>query len=132
MNSRFYRTKKEIEEKIGECSVENNVIENIDIEIIAHFGNSVSLNLLCYNIRPLPLYNSTNNIGYIIRALVVLLGKEREDGINLTALKGTPIRIVFNKGGRSVAIGHYMRDQFVLIEDLMKADMFFKGVKEQK
>lgn len=118
--SRFYRTEKEIREKIGECCIENNVIEDIDIVTIAHFGNTVSLDLLCYNIRPLPLYNSTHNIGYIVRALVILLGKEREDGINLTALKGTPIRIVFNKGGRSVAIGHYMRDQFVLIEDLMK------------
>ena len=129
MDNRFYRTEKEIREKMGECHIENNVIEDIDIRIIAHFGNTVSLDLLCHNIRPLPLYNSTNNIGYIIRALIVLLGKEREDGINLSALKGTPIRIVFNGetkfSGKSVAIGHYMKDQFVLIEDLMKADTFF-------
>lgn len=126
MNNRFYRTEKEIREKIGNCFIENNVIEDIDINIIAHFGNTVSLDMLCYNIRPLPLYNSTSNIGYIIRKLIVLLGKEREDGINLTALKGTPIRIVFNGktkySGKAVAIGHYMRDQFVMIDDLMKTD----------
>lgn len=130
MKDKFYRTEKEIREKIGVCCIENNVIEDIDIEIIAHFGNTVSIDLLCCNIRPLPLYNSTGNIGYIIRALVVLLGKEREDGVNLKSLKNTPIRIVFNGEtkfmGKSVAIGHYMKDQFVLIEDLMKADLFLK------
>ena len=82
--SKIFKTEKEIREKLGECVIEIDTIENIDIKIIAHFGNSVSLYMMCEHCCPIPLYNSTGNIGYIIQRLIVLLDMEREAGIDLT------------------------------------------------
>ena len=125
--SKIFKTEKEIREKLGECIIDNNVIERLDIKIIAHFGNVVCLDMLCDSCCPIPLYNSTGNIGYIIQKLIVLLGKEREDGIRLTELNETPIRIVVQGkskfSGKIKAIGHYYKDHFVLIDDLMKVGL---------
>jgi hypothetical protein len=93
------------------------------VEIIAHFGGVVSVNMFCDQIRPLPLYNSTHNIGYIIRTLVWLFDMEKEDGVLLKELIGTPIRIVYGADSQAVALGHFMKDRFILITDLM-------GIKE--
>lgn len=104
--------------------VENNVIEKLDILITGHFGNTVSLDMLCENVCPIPLWNSTNNIGYIVRALIEILDKEEDRSVSIRELDNTPIRIVYNSdnkySGYAVAIGHPTKDRFVLIEDLMK------------
>lgn len=121
VTDKIAKTKLDIESLYNNCSIENNVIKDIDVEIIAHFGHVVSVNMLCDNIRPLPLYNSTHNVGYIIRVLVWLFDKEQEDGISLKELIGTPLRIVY-VNNRAIALGHFMKDRFVLIDDLMKVE----------
>ena len=117
---KIVKTKQDIEKLYEHCSIENNIIKDIDVEITAHFGHIVSVNMMCDRIRPLPLYNSTHNIGYIIRMLVWLFDKEREDGVLLTELIGTPIRIIYGADSRAVALGHFMKDRFILIDDLMR------------
>ena len=102
-------------------TIENNIINKLDIEIIAHFGNCVSLIMDCYCCRPLPLYNSTANIGYIIKRLVEFLGIEEEDGLALSQIKNVPIRIVYDNN-KTVALGHFMKDKFITIEDLMEGN----------
>ena len=114
-------TEKEIRNQLGNYSnieVEDNVIESIDVNVIAHFGNTVGIEMNCRNISPLPLYNNTGNIGYIVRLLVDLLDKNNEDGTKLQDLVGTPLRIAF-LNGRAAAIGHKTKDEFVLINSLM-------------
>lgn len=113
----------------GNYCIENNIIQDIDIVVTGHFANSVSLTMTCDCISPIPLYNSTSNIGFIIQALIEIFDREDDSSVSIKALKNTPIRIVFDDtsswGGKAIAIGHFMKDRFVLIEDLMKV-----GLKE--
>ena len=113
------KTAEELKSALGEIC-----IENISIVVTGHFGNTVSVNMLCENICPLGLYNSTSNIGFIIRALIEIFDKEDDNSVNMNVLKNTPIRLVFEGGNawgsKAVAIGHYMKDRFVLIDELMK------------
>ena len=106
--------------------VENNIINSIDINIIAHFGNIPCLTIMCENIVPYGTYNDIARIGYLLKALVELFGVDNEDGVMLSKLKNIPCRIVFEGNGKShwgekaVGIGHYMKDKFVLFEDFNK------------
>jgi hypothetical protein len=122
--SEIIKNEREIREALGECCIENNVIKKIDVVVTGHFGNAVSVQMLCDNICPLPLYNSTSNIGFILRALIEIFDKEDDNSVNIKALEGTPIRLLFDDttswGSKAVAIGHFMKDRFVMLEDLMK------------
>lgn len=106
--------------------IENNVIKDIRVLVTGHFGNIVSIDMVCENICPIPLYNNIHNIGYIIRCLIELFDKENDDSVNLNELKDTPIRIVFDDknpyNGKAIAIGHFMSDRFIMIEDLMRLE----------
>ena len=118
------KTEADIKNAFGETCIENNIIKNIDVVVTGHFGNTVSVQMLCENICPLGLYNSTGNIGYILRALIDIFDKSDDNSVNIKALEGTPIRLVFDSvnswGGKAVAIGHFMHDRFVMIDELMK------------
>ena len=106
--------------------VENNIINSIDINIIAHFGNIPCLTIMCEKIVPYGTYNDIARLGYLLKAFVELFGVENEDGVMLSKLKNIPCRIVFEGNGKShwgekaVGIGHYMKDKFVLFEDFNK------------
>jgi hypothetical protein len=106
--------------------VENNIIKEIDINIIAHFGNIPCLTIMCENIMPYGHYNDIHRLGYLLKAIVEFFGVDREDGIMLSRLKNIPCRIVFDGndknhwGDKAVGIGHYMRDKFILFEDFNK------------
>lgn len=120
------KTRNEIEKQLENCCLENNIIKEIDVVVTGHFGNCVSVTMLCENICPLPLYNSTANIGFILRALIEIFDKENDNSVNIKKLEGTPIRLVFDGknpwGSKVVAIGHYMKDRFVMIDELMKIE----------
>ena len=109
------------------CWTEDNYIEEIDVEITAHFGNCVSLYLICDAVRPIPLWSSTSNIGYIIKTFVELLDASMEDGLYLQKLKGRKIRIAYEGKhkfiGKSIALGHPYKDKWIIITDLMKVGM---------
>ena len=108
--------------------VENNIIEEIDIKIIAHFGNISCLTIMCKNICPYGHYNDISRLGYLLKAIVEFFGVEREDGVMLSELKNIPCRLVFTGNGKShlgekaVGIGHYMKDKFILFEEFEKLD----------
>lgn len=118
------KTQKEIIQ-LGH-SIENNVLESIDINVIAHFGNTVCLELLCSNVGIMNSYNNTVNIGYLIRALIELLALEEEDGKRISDIKRIPVRLIFEGNGgwgsRCIGFGHFMKDKFVLTEDFTKID----------
>lgn len=121
------KTEKQLREQFdNRIYIENNIINKIDILVTGHFGNTVSLDMQCENISPIPLWNSTHNIGYIIRNLIKIFDKEDDRSVNIKELEGTPIRIVINSdnkfSGKCVAIGHFMKDRFILIDDLMKVN----------
>lgn len=107
-------------------SIENNIIKEVDVVVTGHFGNTVSLTMTCENICPIPLYNSTHNIGFILRALIEIFDKEDDNAVSVSDLCNTPIRLVFDSdnpwGSKAVAIGHFIKDRFILIDDLMKIE----------
>ena len=117
---------KDIEEK--GYGVENNIIKEIDVNIIAHFGNIPCLTIICENIMPYGCYNDISRLGFLLKAIVEFFGVDREDGVMLSKLKNIPCRIVFwgnsksHWGEKAVGIGHYMKDKFILFKDFEKLD----------
>lgn len=118
------KTEKELRER--KYGIKNNIIESVDVNTVAHFGNVTCLEILCKNVCPMSSYNNTYNLGLIIRALIKLLGISREDGLRLSEINNIPCRLVFEDenawGSRAVGIGHWMEDKFVLISDLNTID----------
>ena len=108
--------------------VENNIIEKVDVKIIAHFGNIPCLMIMCENITPYGLYNDIARLGFLLKAIVEFFEVDKEDGVWLSSLKNIPCRLVFEGDGdnhfgeKAVGIGHYMKDKFILFEDFGKLD----------
>jgi len=120
--SSVVKTAKEIK-SLG-YGIENNIIEYVDVNTIAHFGNVTCLEIVCTNVCPMTSYNNTNSLGYLIRALIELLDISKEDGIRLSKIKNIPCRLVFENAGptwgsKCIGIGNFMKDKFVLIEDFV-------------
>jgi len=109
-------------------SAENNILKKIDINVIAHFGNAVSLELMCENICPYSCYNNTKNIGILIRALIEFFDLSEEDGLRVSMIRNIPIRVVFDGtntthwGEKAIGIGHYMKDKYILFSEFSKLD----------
>ena len=124
MKNNFLRLDEVAQRLNGDYSVELNVIDELDVEIVPHFGHCVSLVMHCKCVSPIPLWNSTGNIGYILQKFMQLFSL-REDGTTLQELVGRRLRIVYDNAeqylGRAVAIGSPLLDQFIFIEDLMKS-----------
>lgn len=108
------------------CGLENNIIKEIDVNIIAHFGNISCFTIMCENIFPYCNYNNIANLGYLLKAFVEFFECDREDGVMLSKIKNIPCRLVFEGNGdthfgeKAVGIGHYMKDKFILFEDFTK------------
>lgn len=107
-------------------SVENNLV-SLDVQIIGHFGNSVSLIIAAKNVIPYSAYNNTENIGFIIKYLVELLGIGKEDGLLISKVKDVPARLIFDSkepcwGAKCVGIGNFMEDKFIMFDVLAKMD----------
>lgn len=117
-------TKEQIE-SMGYC-IENNIIESVDVNTIAHFGNCTCLEIACSNVWPMSGYNNTRDLGYLIKAFIELFGISNEDGLRLTDIKNIPCRLVFNGrnslGSRCIGFGHFMKDKFVLTEEFAKVN----------
>lgn len=114
-------------EAIG-YGVENNIIKEIDINIIAHFGNTPCLTIICEKIIPYGHYNDISRLGYLLKAIVEFFEVAKEDGVVLSELKNIPCRIVFEGNGnnhwgeKAVGIGHFMKDKFILFDDFSNFD----------
>lgn len=107
-------------------SVENNLV-SLDVQVIGHFDNSVSLVIAANNVIPYSSYNNTENIGFIIKYLVELLGIQKEDGLLISKVKDVPARLIFDSkepgwGAKCVGIGNFMEDKFVMFDVLAKTD----------
>lgn len=116
------KTKKQIEE-MG-YNIENNYIEEVDINTIAHFGNATCFVVMCSNVCATIDYNNIRNLGYIIRAFIEFFELYKEDGLRLTEIKNIPCRLIFEGGwgSRCIGFGHFIKNKFILIEDFAKLD----------
>ena len=99
-------------------SVSNQIIHRIDINVIAHFGNCVCLEIFGEGIRIYRGYNNTANIGFILRELVEFFGISKEDGLKISEIHNVPCRIIIDPYERCVGFGHFLQDKFIMNEDL--------------
>ena len=113
-------TAKELED--NGYTLKNNMIVSARIEIIAHFNNTVALEIRGENINIYSLNFNTSNIGYMIRAFIMIIGAEKEDGVYLDEIVNYPVRLVFDKDNRCIGFGHFMKDRFILTEDFSNID----------
>ena len=117
-------TKEQIE-PMGYC-IENNIIESVDVNTIAHFGNCNCFEIQCSNVWPMSGYNNTRNLGYLIRAFIELFDLSKEDGLRLTEIKNIPCRLIFNGknswGSKCIGFGNFMKNKFVLVEDFVRVN----------
>lgn len=101
------------------CEVQNEMIENIDLNFIAHYG-VVSLCVNMSNRILFSEYNLTLHCGCIMKFLTELLEIQKEDGLLLSEIEDVPCRIIV-KDREVIAIGHWMKDKFVNIEELIRS-----------
>lgn len=120
MKSKLETTLNAIHFKHPTATVKNNIVKGLDIEILGHFGDVITPKLLLKGWRLLHGHNSTQNVGHIIRALCELFDRCPEDGGSvLELLRDVPCRIVVEDDD-VLAIGHFMDDRFILIDDLVE------------
>jgi hypothetical protein len=106
--------------------VDNNIITHININIIAHFGNSTCFEIACSNVYPMSCHNNTNNLGYILRAFIEFFELSEEDGLRITEIKNIPCRLIFESkngctwGSKCIGFGHFMKNKFVFVDDFAK------------
>lgn len=106
------------------CSIENNIIKEVNVNTIAHFGNVTSFEIYCQNVIHYSSYNNTSNLGYVIQSFIELMDLSEDNGLRLDKIINIPCRIVYEGhggwGSRVVGIGNFMKDQFVLCDELAK------------
>lgn len=107
-------------------SIENNIIETVNINIIGHFGNCPTFEVFCSNVSAFSGYNNTANLGFLIKAFCSLFDLCEEDGLRLNKVKNIPCRLIFEGdggwGGRCIGFGHFMKNKFVYSKDFAKID----------
>lgn len=105
-------------------SIENNIIETVDINVIAHFGNCSCFEITCSNVGCFQGYNNTQNLGFLIRAFYNLFELNEEDGLRLSRVKQIPCRLIFEGegglGSKCIGFGHFMKNKFVYSKDFAK------------
>ena len=62
------KTKREIDD-IG-YDIANNIITNVNINTITHFGNSTCFEIACSDVYPMSCHKNLQNLGYILRAFI--------------------------------------------------------------
>lgn len=108
--------------------IANNMITDVDINTIAHFGNTTCFEIACTDVYPMSCYNNTENLGYILKAFIEFFEIDEEDGLRIRDIKNIPCRLVFDSkngciwGSKCIGIGHFMKDKFIFIQDLAKVD----------
>ena len=118
------KTKREIDD-IG-YDIVNNIIANVNINTIAHFGNSTCFEIACNDVYPMSCYNNLQNLGYILRAFIEFFELSEEDGLRITQIKNIPCRLIFESkngciwGSKCIGFGHFMKDKFVFTEDFVR------------
>lgn len=124
------KTQKELLEK--NFSIENNILKSIEINLIAHFGNIATLEMFFEDCCLFSGYNLGATIPFILKSIIEILDLSEEDGLRISQIKNVPVRIVLqgNGLGKVIGFGHFMKDRFVLAEDLIEISK--ENLKEVK
>ena len=109
------------EKELEKYYIENNMLTSLDINVIAHFGNIITLEMWFKNCCLFSNYNLGPLVSDVLKTIVEILDLSKEDGLRLENIKEIPVRIVLEGGsmGKVVGFGHFMKDRFVLAEDII-------------
>ena len=102
-----------------ELEISNNMITTISVEMLGHFGNLPSLKLIGYDRVIMRNYNNLDNLGYILRELMNFFTFDTESGLDIAKIKDVPCRIITDKKNNIVAIGHFICDRFIKMDELI-------------
>lgn len=107
---------------LGSMQIENNMIDSIEINVVGHVGNISTLEMFFTNCCLFSQYNLGGYIGDVLKVIVEVLDLTDDNGIRISKIKNVPVRIVSESGwGSKVAgFGHFMKDRFVLVEDVIE------------
>ena len=118
------KTYKDIVKKQSELKdlcIENNILKGIDVNVVGHFGNITTLEMQFTNCCLFSGYNLGSLLPFVLKVIVESLELSKDNGIRLSDIKEIPIRIVSNSPyGRVIGFGHFMKDRFLLVEDIIK------------
>lgn len=112
------------EEKILDSGlfIENNMIRNVEVSVVGHFGNITTLEVFCENCCMFSQYNIGTLLPDVLKTIVEVLDLSEDNGVRLSEIKDIPIRLVTTQKcfGTVVGFGNFMKDRFLLIEDVIQ------------
>lgn len=119
----YWESKVKTLQELKELGLEviNDVITRTTLAVTAHFGNAVSFVINASEDKQvISLYNSTSNIGHMLRAWVEFFENSQESGVVITQLQNFPVRLIYNPENMEyVGFGHFMKDRFMLYSDFI-------------
>lgn len=122
-----YKDIANTEEEIYESGlfIQNAILEKVDINLIAHFGNITTLEMMFDCCCLFSGINAGGLLPDILKTIVEVLGLSEEDGLRISEIKNVPVRIVTTEKyfGRVVGFGHFMKDRFVPKDDVIQMAM---------
>ena len=106
---------------LGGMQIENNMIDSIEVVVVGHFGNIVTLAMFFTNCCLFSQYNLGGYLGDVLKVIVEVLDLTDDDGVCVSKIKNVPVRIVSKSGcgSKVIGFGHFMKDRFVLVEDVI-------------
>lgn len=110
--------------------IENAMLEYMDIDIIGHFGNITTFNMVTNCCCIFSNYNMGAILSDVIKCVIEVLNLSEDNGLHLFKIKNIPIQIVSKGIGSKVAgFGGFLSDKFVLVEDVIS--LAIENVKER-
>lgn len=102
--------------------IENNIIKSIDINVVGHFGNITTVEMWCEDCCLFSGINAGGLLPDILKAIIEVLDLSNEDGLRISKIKNVPIRIIPSEKhfGKVVGFGHFMKNRFILQDDLIQ------------
>lgn len=110
--------------------IENAMLEYMDIDIIRHFGNITTFNMVTNCCCIFSNYNMGAILSEVIKCVIEVLNLSEEDGLHLFKVKNVPIQIVSKGYGSKVeGFGYFLGDKFVMVKDVI--NLAKENVKER-
>lgn len=111
-------------------TIENAMLESIDIDVFKRFGGITTLNMITNCCLIFGGYNMDAILSEVIKCIVDTLNLNKNESISIADIKNVPIRIVSHGLGSKVAgFGDFLSDKFVLVEDVIS--LAIENVKER-
>ena len=111
-------------------TIENAMLESIDIDVIKRFGGVTTLNMITNCCVIFGGYNMDVILSEVIKCIVDILNLNKNESISITDIKNVPIRIVSHGLGSKVeGFGDFLSDKFVVVEDVIS--LALENIKER-